>query len=65
MLLKISIFVYGWFYYHTCKKILLPWQMLVPMILWQMLLSIFHVLYIFMADVIATGLCIYPFIYIW
>ena len=34
----ISIFEYGWCYFHTCRQILLPWQMLMPMILWQMLL---------------------------
>ena len=53
------IFLYDWCYYHTCRQILMPWQMLLPMILWQlllhwqMLLPTFIVLYWFMADVIA------------
>ena len=33
-----SIFLYDWCYCHTCRQILLPWQMLLPMILWQLLL---------------------------
>ena len=62
----ISIFEYGWCYCHTCRQILLPWQMLMPMILWQMLLSWqmfianFIMYYVFMADVIAKGLCVHP-----
>ena len=34
--------------------------MLMPMILWQMLLPIFHVLYLFMADVIAKDYVFIP-----
>ena len=37
----ISIIEYGWCYCHICRQILLPWQMLMPMILWQMLLPYF------------------------
>ena len=47
----------------------LPWQMLMPMILWhmllpwQILLPIFHVLYLFMADVIAKD-CVFILLFI-
>ena len=57
----ISIIVHGWCYYHTCRQILLPWQMLMPLLLWQMLLPIIHIIFIY-GRCYCQVLCIYLFI---
>ena len=52
-----------------CRQILLPWQMLVPKIMWemlfswQMLLPYLSMHYILVADVIVTRMMLYPFLF--